>query len=247
MTYKFKPINKWLLESLVNSTIYVPSPKELNDPFDCLIDVDYLFSMAIDNALNKNEQFIVDTLSCGEFKNEWKRKISEVGVYSCCIDESILKEHLMWAHYADKHSGVCIKYNDKFANYINTHVKNENDSFFGGAVTYGDEKLEDAISSLPKKEPYFSNGLSSIYLKSKAESWKYEKEGRFILARSSVLALPPQCIDSIYFGLKTVDADIELVTKLASLFSGCTKFYKARRGGSYYGISFEEIPTHALP
>jgi hypothetical protein len=243
MTYKFKPINKWLFESLVNSTIYIPSLAELNDPFDCLIDIDFLFSKAVNHATRKNEQFIADTLSNNDFKKDWKLKVSNIGVYSCSIDESILKEHLMWSHYADKHTGVCIKYNGTFGKYINTDVGGKYTMLFNGAVSYGGENLEGEISNLPRKEPHFSEGLTEIYLSSKATSWAYEKEGRFVLSDRTILTLPTSCIDSIYFGLKTEDADVKLVTKLANEYSGCNTFYKAKRGDSYYDISFEKIST----
>ena len=42
MTYqyfKFRVINKYLLESLMQGALYFASPEELNDPFDCNLDI----------------------------------------------------------------------------------------------------------------------------------------------------------------------------------------------------------------
>lgn len=33
--FKFRTINKYLIESLVNPSIFFPKPENLNDPFDC--------------------------------------------------------------------------------------------------------------------------------------------------------------------------------------------------------------------
>ncbi len=37
--FKFRSINKNFIDSLVMGTIYFSTPKRLNDPFDCKIDI----------------------------------------------------------------------------------------------------------------------------------------------------------------------------------------------------------------
>lgn len=238
MVYKFKPINKWLLESLVNSTVYVPSHKGLNDPFDCQIDIDYLFEKSIQYSASVNENFAENKLRDNDFKATWMSKVSEVGVYSVSIDETVLYQTLMWSYYANNHTGACIKYNSKFINYINSIIPKED----GGAVDYTEANMAERIAMLPRKEPFFSNGLTRLYLFSKSNQWKYEREGRFILSRPTTLTLPEKHIESIYFGINSSDSDVNLIKKLARSYSGCETFYKARRKG-YYDISFDEIQS----
>ena len=38
--FKFRAVGKFLLDSLVKSQLYFPSPQQLNDPFDCQIKID---------------------------------------------------------------------------------------------------------------------------------------------------------------------------------------------------------------
>lgn len=38
--YKFRKIDKRLIESLVNQNLYFANPTSLNDPFDCQIDLE---------------------------------------------------------------------------------------------------------------------------------------------------------------------------------------------------------------
>ena len=45
--FKFRAINKYMIESLVNPSLYFAKPNTLNDPFDCLIDLRNTFSRAV--------------------------------------------------------------------------------------------------------------------------------------------------------------------------------------------------------
>ena len=39
LCFKFRAINKHLIESLVNPSLYFARPDTLNDPFDCRLDL----------------------------------------------------------------------------------------------------------------------------------------------------------------------------------------------------------------
>lgn len=109
--YKFKPINKWLIESIVNHTIFAPRPADLNDPFDCQVDLERVFKRAISLASGEKREFIKSFYENKEFLENWKNEISVKGVYSfSLINNKILSEPLMWSHYADEHRGVCVEY-----------------------------------------------------------------------------------------------------------------------------------------
>jgi hypothetical protein len=76
--YKYRAINKRLIESLINQTLYFARPDELNDPFDCRID------------LQKEE------ISCHHF---WPRRNSlETGdlhstLWGCAASQERLRKH----------------------------------------------------------------------------------------------------------------------------------------------------------
>jgi len=44
--YKFRRIDKYTIESLVTPSLYFARPSELNDPFDCQINLDITLAAA---------------------------------------------------------------------------------------------------------------------------------------------------------------------------------------------------------
>lgn len=46
--FKYRSIDKRLLESLIQSVIYFPRREQLNDPFDCNVDI----ALALDHAIS---------------------------------------------------------------------------------------------------------------------------------------------------------------------------------------------------
>lgn len=119
---------------------------------------------------------------------------------------------LMWAHYADKYSGICIEYDIRILKDIpnifpvqyskektmfgdieglNEHVK--------GAATY--DATRDAMGMFLQKADY----------------WKYEREWRFCEMNKDPTCnhriIPFQCVSAIYLGPKIKSDDKELVVK----------------------------------
>lgn len=50
--YKYRPCNMRLINLLANCELYFPDYQELNDPYDCQIDID----KAVNEALNRLDQ-----------------------------------------------------------------------------------------------------------------------------------------------------------------------------------------------
>ncbi len=49
--FKYRPVNKFLLDSLVKAVIYFPNRKQLNDPFDCNVDI----VKSVENAIEQSD------------------------------------------------------------------------------------------------------------------------------------------------------------------------------------------------
>lgn len=245
MFYKFRPINKWLIDSLVKSSLYIPHISELNDPFDCQLDISSLLERVADSAKGQDLEFIRKYIENPGFIINWKNVMNKIGVYSFSIpdpNEKILSEPLMWSHYADKHAGVCIKYNvtnDVFDEYI----KSDSDFMATGIVSYDSEKIIEEIRSLPLTIDDFTVGLISKFLLTKSKSWVYENEARFVFRRSKTIVLPKNIIEKIYFGLTCPAPDIDLVIKLSKEYSDCREFYRAERAPGYHEIKFRKIDS----
>ncbi|MBS1174370.1 MAG: hypothetical protein H6R05_501 [Burkholderiaceae bacterium] len=245
--YKFKPIDKWLIDAIVNCSIYASKPENLNDPFDCQIDLEKAFEQAISSATGQKLNFIKSFYENKEFIENWKHEISLKGVYSFSfISNETLSNPLMWSHYADEHRGVCLEYiiPKQFIidNLISPNA--ENNLVLCNKVEYQNSGIVNAILEAPQELRSFTQILLSKYLLTKNISWQYENEGRLILKLSGSIKLPKTSLHRVYFGLRSNESDITLITKLAKNYSGCNSFYKLTKDNRDYQVNFQEIePT----
>jgi len=242
--YKFKPINKWLIESIVHRTIFAPRPEDLNDPFDCQVNLERVFERAISLASGEQLDFIKSFYDNKAFIENWKKEISSKGVYSfSLINSEILSEPLMWSHYADEHRGVCVEYilpkEFIFENLLAQDL--ENGLVVCNSVDYQDNGFVECILEAPQDLEGFAEALLRKYLLTKSPSWHYEKEGRLVLRKSGIIKLPKESLRRVYFGLRSAESDIELITELARTYSGCNSFYKIIKGNGDYEIISKEI------
>ncbi len=126
---KYEPNgSNYLLDSISNNTLWLSSPRFFNDPFDCIINVNY--NAEAENISRKflSERFGDDVAKCllsyGTSKevlenianylkaeNEGRHLYLEKSIFVACLSEKDnLKSSRMWAHYANNHSGVCVEY-----------------------------------------------------------------------------------------------------------------------------------------
>ena len=203
--YKFRACNDYLFQSLKNENIGLTSPKYFNDPFDCpileLLNNDEDFSQIIRQAYNECLK-----ISC--FSSNLKltridkgkqliREEKQQGATSEYLNE------LMWAHYADSHKGVCIKYH--FPNSITQLASNHNSIIcYFRDVTYSNKD----ISQYSNKEAI--NMYDAFFLKGK--QWEYENELRLLYfnmeGKEGFHSIEVKnCIEAVYFGLKCSKED----------------------------------------
>ena len=198
--YKFRACNDYLFQSLKNENVGLTSPKYFNDPFDCpileLLNNDEDFSQIIRQAYNECLKIscFSSNLKLPRIDKEQQliREEKRQGATSEYLNE------LMWAHYADSHKGVCIKYH--FPNSI-TQLAGDHNSVicYFKDVTYSNKD----ISQYSYKEAI--NMYDAFFLKGK--QWEYENELRLLYFNlegeegfHSIEA--KNCIEAIYFGLK---------------------------------------------
>lgn len=235
--FKFRKIDKHLIESLVNWELYFPKPHTLNDPFDCRLDLRKSFARAASSAKGTRAAKLRATLDIPRLLEKWETKFSSVGIcsFSLCFDETLL-----WSHYADQHKGVCLcyRFSEPFlldpANRILgvSEVVYEND-----ALT---EWLKNGLLD-PGDTDNFREKLTKIYLTAKSPAWGYEKEARIIRFEHGLFSIPSGCLEQVCFGLRTPQADIDLVTKLATDYFGAAKFCRMIRDKGDFGIRMEEM------
>ncbi|MDE7410735.1 MAG: DUF2971 domain-containing protein [Paramuribaculum sp.] len=217
--YAFRKCTNFLYQSLVNEQLNLSSPAAFNDPFDCPIRV----LLDNDDDISNLQLQAYKSLKIACFTRNIKLPyLKEAGNWNSepVYDE---KKHrkdkkeflnaLMWAHYADSHKGICIKY--RFHNSMTRLGDNED-----GIVAYfKDVKYSNGdMSKYSKKDSI--NLEDAFFLKGK--DWEYENELRFLYYDMNnqdtygTIDIP-NCIEAIYFGLKCSEKDKETIRNIMSL------------------------------
>ncbi|WAJ72207.1 DUF2971 domain-containing protein [Catenovulum adriaticum] len=213
---------------LTDGWLYHTTPESLNDPHDIkfklkwpgLDDWDEISGFIEDiklmrslsgNLFNEKLSSIQSLLGDDSLKIKLeaalKQSYSQTRV--CCFTTSH-KNILFWAHYANSHTGYCIKFK------VNDNPK---------SIFTNTRKIHYSNDYPTIKFPVFSNlvSLLSIILK-KAKNWEYEDEYRSMFSpnwplqlenNGSSLSLRNDDISDIYFGMNMKEEDktkiIELV------------------------------------
>lgn len=81
--YKYRDINIYTINSLIEKGIYKSDPKNFNDPFDPIFKIDDLNSEIL------------------------KEKLKDIKIVSLSKN---CDNYLMWSHYANSHKGICLGY-----------------------------------------------------------------------------------------------------------------------------------------
>lgn len=181
---------------ITDREIYFTSIKNFNDPFDCKIPLRYdlltrwqwynktknLMKEEYSNwskvNIKKGAKFwmslgkYTDKETVDKFiKDEIQLLESEFGIFSLsCVKDNIL----MWSHYSNSHSGICVGFNVKnlmqnLSNYTNNNL------FF-------ELKKVNYVRKYPKIIPYHQN-TEIFYNKRlfyKSSFWEYEQEYRIL-------------------------------------------------------------------
>lgn len=236
--FKFKPINKYLIESLVNPSLYFPKPDLLNDPFDCQLDLRKSFCRAIDKSEGIRKTELQSVLDSNNFIENFNQQIKSIGVCSFSLLQESFDEPLLWSHYADDHKGVCLLYR-----FTENFLNNPKEIVGVDKVQYEDNFLTNWLITSPiqPSEYDFLIELAKVFLTVKNSAWKYEKEVRIIRPIHGSWSIPHGCLEQICFGLRTPLSDIELVSKLAGEYSGCTNFFKVVHADTDFGLSVVEL------
>ena len=236
--FKFKAINKYLIESLVRPSLYFAKPDTLNDPFDCRPNIRKSFEQATSIAAGERKASLLAALKEVNLLEKFAEQFENVGVCSFSLLEGSFDEPLLWSHYADAHRGLCLLYR------IPTEFLNDPQKIIGvDKVKYEDDVLTKWLINSPiqPKEDNFVTELTKIYLTAKSTAWRYEKEARIIRDAHGTFDIPRGFLEQVCFGLRTPQADIDLIEKLAREYSGCTKFCRIVRAESDFGITAEEL------
>ncbi len=217
--YKYTGFNTALEHIITNNTLQFSNPKDFNDPFDChegLINVakfsddDFLKIMddseIVTNHMNSNslpidfyeknrEELLKRIRDKKEIQGLWKKKHSH---YRVTCFSAIPDNPLMWAHYAEKHSGISLGF--KFPLFP--------DSFRVYPVNY-----YDVINPIEARTAVTK--VIHYWLTSKSHHWAYENEFRAVTMNDTeIIKFPQEWLTEIIFGCRVSEKNIEKIVRL---------------------------------
>lgn len=210
--FKFRQINKNLIDSLVNSYLYFSGPKKLNDPLDCQVDVIASIERAIEKSDGQCKENLKRLLISDEFLQSITKLVSEIGI--CSFSRQLLRP-MMWSHYADEHKGLSLYYE-----LPESLIAYENNKIIGvSPVTYHDNAVSD---SLADKAIDFAGtetwrvleAIVTPIFSSKGEDWAVEDEWRIIRSEPGQLNIDRSFLKQICFGMATPERDKELIINI---------------------------------
>lgn len=238
--FKFRSINKFLIDTLVKGTIYCAQPIRLNDPFDCQVYIRKAVDHAISLLSGKKKQNLVKLSKPNGLFDNIQKSIKNVGV---CSFSLVLEEPLLWTHYANGHKGLCLTYKIPFQSFF------EPSKTIEGAilpVDYGENPLTEWLTeNAPEKAKIdakkFSNDLVEKVLSIKGKGWEYEKEARIICNREGAFPLPKDYLKQVCFGMNTVESDISLIKQLIDNAGYSVEYYQIERTEKDFGFKAVKI------
>jgi DUF2971 family protein len=208
--FKFRKVDKYLLQSLVNSEVYFAVPEQLNDPFDCQVGILRSLENAIARAQSPVRARLERLRAMGSFFSQVQSDLEKIGVCSFSLE---LRNSLMWAHYAENHRGVCLTYS-----LPESFFYERVDQILGiDQVAYGDSPLSDWFLEVAHDIDSFSDFGQSLVKKAltvKAQAWCYEREVRVLRRVKGVEEISRPYLKQVCFGLKTPESDVALVRRV---------------------------------
>lgn len=222
-----------VIRFLGNHKIMFSHYKDFNDPFECAANIDtnnttaewanFLKSQGA--SLGEIKQIVgnilTDRQAASIIKGSIHDTISESGIFCMTPKPDNL---LMWAHYADQHKGVCIKF-DLLADIP---------SFaFPKSVDYSDDYYNFNYLRNP--------GMASQTIWHKSKDWAYEEEYRVVKPKFNGLCeINPDAVVEIIFGCRCPEDDEKEIKDAAD--TGVYKklnYRHARMSSSKYQLIIE--------
>lgn len=245
--YRYRPVER-ALDELRTRCLKFTRPSAFNDPFDFQIPIsfggtreqvaEYIQPKLRKELANRNEQEIAriaaelarsdkvrDFLESLEFTHRQMTALTENLEVLCLSSKP--NDILMWSHYADKHLGVCLRFDP-------------------GA----DKMLENArpVSYVPDcPRVNYHNATAAEIAKavvfSKAAQWGYEEEWRVFrrAGDSPGYHFNPRALTGLIFGLRCRDDTQEKCKELLRDWKSPIVLYEARRHEFSFRLDIAEV------
>jgi len=224
--YKYRSIAPSLRESYVRSLlahqspkIYLSTPSEFNDPFECQPEV--LVDSGDPLVAGKSRLEVLDTVRAN--------LRDQMLVYSM----SAINNHiLMWSHYANSHRGICLGF----------AADGRDDIFaFAEPIVYQEALLVFDLRS--DRDPIESAKNVALV---KGTRWAYEQEWRIALVgrapdRDREVAFEPATLTEVILGCEISKRDSLAVKVALAIRDSPVTLYQAHRNALKHAIEILPI------
>jgi len=214
--FKYRRLDTYSIQSLVNEVAWFSTPSSFNDPFDCGVHIDdRKIEEAIEHAVVETrkrtgrdinnipiEELKVtqsDISAFEQFRSSLYNLFQTAGIFSL---SEISDDILMWGHYADSHRGFCVEYERMPENILGRQAE---------PVEY-----QTQLPSLTPQNVISESGSIDWLWLTKSNHWNYEKEWRVLSPEGGKLYNIDSRIKSIIFGLNMNQDNREILFKVIS-------------------------------
>ena len=197
--YKYHSLSKNHLNNLARRKLWASHPTAFNDPFEFRLQrTHHAKGLSELRKLNPNHANRSDAELISMGVEGFESYIQKMGVI--CFSEE--PHHiLLWSHYTGNHSGICLGFCGR----------DESETLKDAGIY--PVKYEESYPEVDFAQVWHMEGLAKI-LWTKNKVWSYEKEWRMVRIEGNELVDYPGKLNKIIFGLRTSEADQELVRSL---------------------------------
>jgi len=182
---------------LIDNTLGFSSLYDFNDPFETAYNLTYYFKSLIDrniylnelNGKNGSKTELVDKI-----KDIIKNELSKISI--TCFSKTPY-EPLMWAHYSEKHTGICYCF-DKSSIF-------DREKFHYKDLQYSSELPTINFYELKTTLEILKHQIENIIF-TKSTNWIYEKELRFYIeSTEKTFKFNPKSLNAVIIGYRVTD------------------------------------------
>jgi hypothetical protein len=247
---QFRKYDEHLISNLVNNTITFGSARNFNDPFDCQMPI---------NVQNTDEEVLAFFKKKGipktieqlpeakaNLKNIIRSLIFDYRRFTCfsiAEESNLFGNSMFWAHYADKHHGVCLKFKGDFGGSSEL-FKLESGKIGRISVEYL-EKIPH-FNYIRYCLGYQEGSPNQYFIATKSTDWEKEREIRFVFEQEKFpiscqyieIKFNPRFLEGIYLGNKINDNEIEVIkTCLSDSKYGHVKIFQLEKNEQNFTLN----------
>jgi len=262
--YKYYSLdNEYSWDALINEYFYFSSPSQLNDPFDCKVNL--VWKGSFDDTLSwlSRKGYNVDEKSSirkihnldiqlSNFDNEhYKAARDGIKVFSASTNPDSI---LMWSHYTHNHTGICVNFKTRYwnneigikfraCNFPRKMIQDYPQGFLPLTKVKYQLNMPKPVNMIQNTEP----GALDEFIYTKHNDWKYENEYRasiyFLDINNQKLKYHTDTIKEIIFGMDCSESYERDIMKIFNEKKRIDiKFKKALPLDNEYGIRIVDYP-----